>query len=176
MIRTRRRGLAILGLVVMVLSACGQGSGMVSEVAAARLEPQVQAVRQAAVDRRPGLAADEVTHLRELVAELSSAGEIDAAAVQRILSAADDVQAGLGLLDSPGEPTPPTSAAPAEVPTTVAPTTTVAPDDEADDASEDEKPQDEKEQKEEDEEDKDETEPPGNARGRPGAEGTAGGQ
>lgn len=169
MIRTRRRGLAILGLVVMVLSACGQGSGMVSEVAAARLELQVQAVRQAAVDRRPGLAADEVTYLRELVAELSSAGEIDAAAVQRILSAADDVQAGLGLLDSPGEPT---SVAPTEVPTTAAPTTTVAPDDEADDASEDEKPQDEKEQKE----DKDETEPPGNARGRPGAEGTAGGQ
>lgn len=164
------RRLAIAALVVgSLLAACG--SSGISDAAAARLEPQVQTVRQAATSGQLGAARSGLADLRALAGELAATGEIDAAALERIQAAAADVEAGLALLDT--TTTPPTVAT---TTTTAITTTTTTTEEPEQDEDEDQEEQDKEKQDKEEQQDDDDGEgqgngpPPGrgNAPGGPG--------
>ena len=145
--------------VAFLLAACGT-SGEVGEAAAARLEPQVQAVRQAAASGRADVARTELAELRAMAEGLAAAGDVDEIALERILAAAADVEAGLALLATTTTTT--TTAATATTTTIEAPRTDAPGRDDKEDgdeggsgADQDEKDQDEKDGDEKDADEKD---------------------
>lgn len=97
--------------LLLLLPACG-GDSQVSEAAATRLQPKVQALREAAATGSPDAAQRELAELRALVEELSATDELSDGVARRVLAAAERVEANLALLATT---------------TTVAPTTTTAP-------------------------------------------------
>ncbi len=100
----------VVALLVLV-PACG-GDSQVSEAAATRLQPKVQALREAAATGSQDAAQRELAELRALVEELSATEELSDGGVRRVLTAAERVEANLSLLAAT---------------TTVPPTTTTAP-------------------------------------------------
>ena len=104
-----RQGLRASTVVLALLSATCGTSGEVAEAAAERLEPQVQAVRQAAASGQADLARTELAELRALAQALTATGEVDETALERILVAAADVEAGLALVATTTTTTAPTT-------------------------------------------------------------------
>lgn len=113
-----RTALAASGLAIILgLTACGGGAGRgVSDAAAGPLAERVAAVRVAA-GRDRGQALLQLNALRQEVARFQDDAALTAAAATRILTAADEVEDGLGGLAA-AEPTTTTTAPP---PTTTAP-------------------------------------------------------
>ena len=111
-----RTALAASGLAIILgLTACGGGAGRgVSDAAAGPLAERVAAVRVAA-GRDRGQALLQLNALRQEVARFQDDAALTAAAATRILTAADEVEDGLGGLAA-AEPTttapPPTTTAP----------------------------------------------------------------
>ncbi len=108
-----RLGRFAVAALLLLVPACGGGSE-VSEAAAARLQPQVQALREAAATGSQDAANRELAELRALVAELSATEELSERGARRVLAAADRVEANLALLAT-------TTTAPPTTPTTTAP-------------------------------------------------------
>jgi hypothetical protein len=156
-----RRSALFLAAILLVVPACGGGGTDVSEAAAIRLEPEVQALRQAAADGNREAAGQELADLRRLVDELSATGELGGDGARRILAAATEVEANLDLLAS-------TSTIPATTAATTAPpiTTTEPPLPPLPPATEDKRDKEDKEEDDEDDEEEDEEDetprPPGN--------------
>lgn len=124
-----RQGLRASTVVLALLSATCGTSGEVAEAAAERLEPQVQAVRQAAASGQADLARTELAELRALAQALTATGEVDETALERILVAAADVEAGLALVAT----TTTTTTAPTTTTTTEATRVEASERDEKDD-------------------------------------------
>ena len=82
--------------LLLVLMACGQEAGGISQRAAAALEPQVQQVRAAATNGDRAGAAAKLAELRQTVADLRQSGELNDEGAARVLAAAADVEAQLG--------------------------------------------------------------------------------
>lgn len=135
---------AVAALLLLV-PACG--GSQVSEAAATRLQPKVQALREAAATGSQEAANRELAELRALVGELSATDELSQRGARRVLTAADRVEANLGLLAD--------AAAPTTTATTVPPTTTTAPPEDEEEKGDDDK----EEEKKKEEEEKTETEP-----------------
>ena len=149
-----RPGLRVATVVLALLSVTCRTSGEVSEAAAERLGPQVNAVRQADAGGQADLARTELAELRALAQELTASGEVDETALERILAAAADVEAGLALV----------------VTTTTAPTTTTTTEATRVEAP---KPYD-KDDEDKDDEDKDDRGGRGRGNGRPPGRGEQG--
>ncbi|MBW3547377.1 MAG: hypothetical protein KY452_04465 [Actinobacteria bacterium] len=132
--------LARVAVVALLLLVPACGGSQVSEAAATRLQPQVQALREAAATGSQDAANRELAELRALVAELSATDELSQRGARRVLAAADRVEANLALLDT-------TTTAP---PTTTA--TTAPPPPAEEEEEEKEKEKEEEDQEEEPEE------------------------
>lgn len=155
-----RRSALLLAAILVVVPACGGGGTDVSEAAAIQLEPEVQALRQAAADGNREAAGQELADLRRLVDELSATGELGGDGARRILAAATEVEANLDLLA--GTSTTPTTTVP---PATTAPPTTTTDPPPPPPAAEDKREKDKEEDEEEDDKDDKDDEtprPPGN--------------
>lgn len=101
----------VVAALLVLVPACG-GDSQVSEAAATRLQPKVQALREAAATGSQDAAQRELAELRALVEELSATDELSDGGARRVLAAAERVEANLSLLAAT---------------TTVPPTTTTAP-------------------------------------------------
>ena len=130
--------------LLLLAPACGGGS-QVSEAAAARLQPQVQALREAAATGGQDAAKRELAELRALVGELSATDELSERGARRVLAAADRVEANLTLLDTT------TTAPPTTTTTTTAPPPP-PPEDKDEEKDEEKEKKDEEEQEEQPEE------------------------
>ena len=133
---------AVAALLLLV-PACG--GSQVSEAAATRLQPQVQALREAAATGSQEAANRELAELRALVAELSATDELSQRGARRVLAAADRVEANLGLLADADATT--TTTATTVPPTTT--TTTPAPPEDEEEKGDDDKEEEEKKKEEE---------------------------
>jgi hypothetical protein len=91
---------AVAALLLLGLAGCGAPDTL-SRSAAARLQPQVAAIRTAAVsgDRAGALAA--AAQLRQMVADLRRTDGITAKQASEVLAAAAQVEAQLALLSAP---------------------------------------------------------------------------
>lgn len=103
----RRARFVVVALLVLV-PACG-GDSQVSEAAATRLQPKVQALREAAATGSQDAAQRELADLRALVEELSATDELSDGGARRILAAAEQVEANLALLAATTTTVPPTT-------------------------------------------------------------------
>jgi len=102
------RSIATVALLLLGLAGCGGSDGL-SRPAAARLQPQVAAIRAAAAggDRAGAMAA--TAQLRQIVAQLRTTDEITAKQASDVLAAAAQVEAQLALLSGPPPENPTTS-------------------------------------------------------------------
>ena len=96
-----RRWAALSLAAVLALAACGAGGGDLSQAAAARLGPQVAAIRSAATAGDRAGAEAAVAQLRATIAQMEQAGEIPGERAKDMLAAAAAVEAQLGLLPAP---------------------------------------------------------------------------
>jgi hypothetical protein len=116
----RRFGLvALLIVAALAVGACGTSGSGISSAAGAQLQLRVAAIRaSAAVGDRSG-AESQLAQLRADVLQFRAVDKLDDSAAGRILSAAQNVETKLALLDA--APTTATTA------TTTSTTTTSAP-------------------------------------------------
>jgi hypothetical protein len=128
--------------VLLLAPACGGGASDVSQAAAVRLQPQVQALREAAASGSVDAANHELTDLRRLVGELSSTGELGEEGASHILDAAERVEANLSLLAT----TTSTTSTTTTTTTTTAPPPPPPPPDKEDDRGEEEEEEEEVEE------------------------------
>jgi hypothetical protein len=136
--------------LLLLAPACGDGGTDVTEAASARLQPQVQALREAAATGNPDAANHELDDLRRLVGELSSTGELGDDGARRILDAAERVEDNLALLATTTTTTSTTTTTTSTTTTTTSTTTTAPPpppppEEKADKEDKEDKEQDEEE-------------------------------
>jgi magnesium chelatase subunit D len=154
-------------VLLVVLASCGGGSGRgISDAAAGPLADRVAAVREAAA-AGPDQARLQLAALREEVTSYAAAGDLSDDAVERILAAVEEVEAGLAPAAPPAETTT-TTATPPPPPPPPPP-----PDEEAeqeeDETGEEEQDEDEKADEEEEADEKaDDGERNGKGKGRDG--------
>jgi len=106
----------LAAILTLGLLGCGGDSGVVSPAASAALEADVQQIRAAAAAGDLPSATLALSDLRARVTTLHTRGELDDAAMERILNEATAVEQNLVLI-------PTTTPAPA--PVTAAPPATV---------------------------------------------------
>ncbi len=97
-------------VLLLLLVACGQEGAGIGESASAALGPQVQQVRAAATRGDRAGAARELAELRKTVADLRQQGELSEAGAAKVLAAAAEVEARLGIGTT--SPTAPSQVAP----------------------------------------------------------------
>jgi len=108
-----RRRLSLV--VFLTLVACGHQSATVGQAASAQLSPVVAQVRTAAANGDRAGAAVKVAELRQSVADLRQRNELTEAAAAKVLTAAAEVEAQLGIA-APGQ-IPAVSTTPGPPPT-----------------------------------------------------------
>ncbi|MBW3616089.1 MAG: hypothetical protein KY439_12400, partial [Actinobacteria bacterium] len=135
----------VVALLVLV-PACG-GDSQVSEAAATRLQPKVQALREAAATGSQDAAQRELAELRVLVEDLSATDELSDGGARRVLAAAERVEANLSLLAATTTVPPTTTTAPPPPPPPPPP----APDEDDEEEEKKEKEEENKEQEKEEE-------------------------
>lgn len=94
-----RRGVITLGIVAILVSACGE-SDLPAGVATS-LQDQVALIRQAAEAGRPGYARSRLDALVEIVTSRLNRGVIDEERALEILDSAEAVKDQLSLLPRP---------------------------------------------------------------------------
>lgn len=90
-------------LLLAMLAACGGQSTNIGQTASARLSPEVQQVRTAAASGDKAAAAAKLAELRQTVADLRQHNELSEAGAAKVLAAAAEVEAQLGV--AVGSPT-----------------------------------------------------------------------
>lgn len=134
-----RRWLAPV-VVWLALAACGDGAGRgIADDAAGPLAERVAAVRAAAAEDR-GRALAELAALREEVAAYAGQGDLSETATERILTAADAVEAAL---------VEPPATAPTTAPPPTATTTTATPQEDREQRRDEAEPREQEEELEE---------------------------
>lgn len=111
--------LAALATAAVLVAGCGSGTAPAEDVPA--LATALDDVDAAVVSGDDTAVRDAVDALTEVTTRAREAGDLDAAAADRILAAAEELLAALQ------EATPPTEDESSEPPTPVAPTSTPAP-------------------------------------------------
>ena len=156
-----RAAVVAMVALLVVVPACGEEGGDISEAAAIQLDSQVQDLRRAAANGSRQVAEQELAELRRLIDELSAAGELGADGARRILSAAAEVEANLHLLD-PATTSVPTTAEPTTTTTTTTTTPPTTEEPPSPPKGQDKQDQDREEGDGQEEGDGDERTPPGN--------------
>lgn len=96
-----RRALGALLVSALTVAGCGGGAPALSEGAAGDLSARAAQVRAAAVARDRARAAGALAGLRSAVTTHRNQGQVSEERAARILAAAAEVEAQLGLLPEP---------------------------------------------------------------------------
>lgn len=91
------RRLALGIFILMVLAGCGDSTSGVGQTAASQLGPQVQQVKAAAMSGDRASAAAKLAQLRVSVIDLRQGNLLSEAGATRVLAAAAEVEAQLGI-------------------------------------------------------------------------------
>jgi hypothetical protein len=91
----------MLLLTLFAVTACGSGGSGISSLAGTQMQVRVAAIRDDVAHGDRSAAEDELSKLRVDVVQFRADDKINDSAAQRILRAADVVQARLALLDPP---------------------------------------------------------------------------
>jgi hypothetical protein len=91
----------MLLLTPFAVGACGGGGSGISSLAGTQMQVRVAAIRDDVARGDRSAADDELSKLRVDVVQFRADDKINDSAAQRILRAADVVQARLALLDPP---------------------------------------------------------------------------
>ncbi len=109
----------VLGLVaLLVMAGCGHSSSGIGQAAGGQLGPQVEQIKAAAMTGDRTAAAAKLASLRAAVTDLRQHNQLSEAGAAKILAAAAEVEAQMGL------PLPATVSAP-QTATTAAPAPSV---------------------------------------------------
>jgi hypothetical protein len=122
---TTRRPVAFAAMLLVVLfavGACGSGGSGISSLAGTQMQLRVAAIRESVANGDRNTAENQLSQLRVDVVQFRADDKINDSAAQRILRAADVVQARLSLLDPP-----PTTATTTSSTTSTSTTTTTKP-------------------------------------------------
>ena len=112
----RIRELAVIAILAVASTGCGDDGARISEPASAWLTAQVEQLHTAAAANDRVGAEAGLAQLRQQVDQFLTSNDLTIAAAARILAAADDVQAELAAIPTITPAPPPETSATPQIP------------------------------------------------------------